>query len=72
MELTVQNVFGLLLRSKLLSMEDCRTMFARWQSEAKDTANNVARFAAWMVQNRYLTDYQANLLARGHADGFFL
>ena len=45
---------------------------ARWQTEAKDTANNVARFAAWMVQNRYLTDYQAMLLARGHADGFFL
>ena len=25
-----------------------------------------------MVQNRYVTDYQATLLARGHADGFFL
>src|SRR5437868_6322642 len=25
-----------------------------------------------MVQHRYLTDYQAGLLARGHADGFFL
>ena len=25
-----------------------------------------------MVANRYLTEYQASLLARGHADGFFL
>ena len=25
-----------------------------------------------MVANKYLTDYQATLLARGHADGFFL
>ncbi len=25
-----------------------------------------------MVSNRYLTEYQAQLLARGHADGFFL
>ena len=25
-----------------------------------------------MVANRYLTEYQATLLARGHADGFFL
>ncbi len=72
MELTVQNVYGLLLRSKLLSVEECRAMFARWQGEARDTASNVARFAAWMVQNRYLTDYQAGLLARGHADSFFL
>src|SRR5438067_9167849 len=72
MELTVQNVYGLLLRSKLLSLDEARAMYARWQEEAGDTASNVARFAAWMVQNRYLTEYQATLLARGHADGFFL
>src|SRR5262245_17382997 len=72
MELTVQNVYGLLLRSKLLSLEEAKAMFARWQQEAKDAAANVARFAAWMVQNRYLTEYQATLLARGHADGFLL
>src|SRR5438067_5119529 len=72
MELTVQNVYGLLLRSKLLSLDEARAMYARWQEEAGDTASNVARFAAWMVQNRYLTEYQASLLARGHADGFFL
>ena len=44
MELTVQNVFGLLLRSKLLSVEDCRAMFTRWQTEAKDTANVATSF----------------------------
>jgi serine/threonine protein kinase len=72
MELTVQNVYGLLLRSKLLALDEAKAMFARWQNEAKDGANNLAKFAAWMVQNRYVTDYQATLLARGHADGFFL
>src|SRR5947209_1918035 len=72
MELTVQNVYGLLLRSKLLSVEEAKAMFARWQDEAKDAASNLARFAAWMVANRYLTEYQASLLARGHAEGFFL
>ena len=72
MELTVQNVYGLLLRSKLLSIDEARTMFARWQQEAKETATNLAKFASWMVANRYLTEYQAHLLARGHADGFFL
>jgi eukaryotic-like serine/threonine-protein kinase len=72
MELTVQNVYGLLLRSKLLSVDEAKGMFARWQQEAKSAANNLARFASWMVANRYLTDYQARLLARGHAEGFFL
>src|SRR5919198_4677227 len=72
MELTVQNVYGLLLRSRLLSREDAKAMFARWQAEAGSAASNLARFAAWMVSNRYLTAYQAGLLARGHADSFFL
>ena len=30
MELTVQNVYGLLLRSKLLSPDEAKTMYARW------------------------------------------
>src|SRR5207249_3020725 len=72
MELTVPNVYGLLLRSKLLSLEAAKAMYARWQEEARDGAGNLARFAGWMVANRYLTEYQASLLARGHADGFFL
>src|SRR5215472_6560643 len=72
MELTVQNVYGLLLRSKLLSLDEAKAMFTRWQEEAKDQAGNVARFASWMVANRYLTEYQSSLLARGHADSFFL
>src|SRR5947209_10006912 len=72
MELTVQNVYGLLLRSKLLSLDESKTMFMRWQQEAREKATDLARFASWMVANRFLTEYQANLLARGHADGFFL
>src|SRR5262249_1367190 len=72
MELTVQNVYGLLLRSRLLGIEEAKAMYARWQKDAGSSANNLGRFAGWMVQNRYVTDYQATLLARGHADGFFL
>jgi serine/threonine protein kinase len=72
MELTVENVYGLLLRSKLLSIDEAKAMFARWQQEAKDAAGNLAQFASWMVTNKFLTEYQAQLLARGHAEGFFL
>jgi serine/threonine protein kinase len=72
MELSVQNVFGLVIRSRLLSPDEARAMFDRWQGEAKDNAANVAEFARWMVAHQYVTEYQATLLARGHADCFFL
>jgi len=72
MELSVQNLFGLVIRSRLLSPDEARAMFDRWQAEANENAANVAEFARWMVANQYLTDYQATLLARGHADCFFL
>ncbi len=72
MELTVQNVYGLILRSKLLSPDDAKAMYARWQEEAKDAATNLSRFAAWLVAHKFVTEYQASLLVRGHADGFFL
>jgi serine/threonine protein kinase len=72
MELTVQNVYGLLLRSKLMSIDEAKALYARWQQEAKEAAGNLSQFASWMVANKYLTEYQAQLLARGHAEGFFL
>jgi serine/threonine protein kinase len=72
MELTVQNVYGLLLRSKLMSIDEAKAVYTRWQHEAKDGSGDLAHFASWMVANKYLTEYQATLLARGHADGFFL
>ena len=71
MELSVENVFGLLLRSRLLSADDARALFERWRERAKDAAD-AADFARWMVAGGHLTEYQATLLARGHADGFFV
>ncbi|MBY0230723.1 MAG: serine/threonine protein kinase, partial [Gemmataceae bacterium] len=72
MELTVQNVYGLLLRSKLLTLDDAKAAFARWNEQARADAADVVKFANWLVAQKHLTDYQASLLARGHADGFFL
>ncbi len=72
MPLTVQNVYGLLLRSRLLSMEDAKGLFLRWQKEAKDKADDLERFRRWLIGHHYLTEYQANLLCKGHADGFFI
>jgi serine/threonine protein kinase len=72
MELTVQNVYGLLIRSHLVPLEELKAAYARWQQEAGEGAGNLVRFMAWMVSQKLLTEYQATLLARGHADGFFL
>lgn len=71
MELTVENMCGLLIRSKLLTSDGVRTMYARWQAESKANAGNVAQFSKWLVSNQYLTAYQSSLLARGYADNFF-
>src|SRR3712207_1379416 len=72
MELTVQNLYGLLLRSRLLPADEARALYARWQQEPRDGPGNAAQFVRWLVANRALTEYQASLLARGQADGFFL
>src|SRR5256885_92074 len=72
MELTAQNVYGLLLRSKLLPVDEARAMYARWQEEARDAAGNATPFAHWIVAKKFLTESRAALLSRGHADGFFL
>ncbi|HEY1859331.1 MAG TPA: serine/threonine-protein kinase [Gemmataceae bacterium] len=71
MELSVQNIYGLLIRSRLLSPPDAHAMLKRWQAQATDAAN-AGQFSKWMVAHGFATEYQASLLARGHAEGFFL
>jgi serine/threonine protein kinase len=74
MEMTVYNVCGLLIRSRLFLADDAKGLFQRWQSEVKDvtiTATST-QFLKWLVASKALTDYQAGLLSRGHTDGFFL
>jgi serine/threonine protein kinase len=71
MELSVQNIYGLLIRSRLLSPPDAHAMYQRWQGEAKD-ASNLSQFSKWLVAQGFVTEYQASLLARGHSEGFFL
>jgi serine/threonine protein kinase len=72
MELTVENMCGLLIRSRLLTPDGVKGMYSRWQNEVKGGANDIARFGKWLETNKYLTGYQASLLARGQADNFFL
>ena len=72
MDLTVQNVYGLLLRSKLLRLEEAKTMFTRWGKEASPDNADLGKFTRWLINNKYVTEYQASLLLRGHGEGFFV
>jgi serine/threonine protein kinase len=69
--LTVENLCGLLIRSRLHPADGVKALYQRWQGEARDKAN-VKAFSRWLVDKRYLTPYQATLLSSGYADNFFL
>jgi serine/threonine protein kinase len=72
MEYSVENVCGLLIRSKLLAPDDVKAMYQRWQADAKDAVKNLTQFTRWLVTHQYVTEYQAGLVAKGHADVFFI
>ncbi len=72
MEFTVENVCGLLIRSKLLTPDEVKVMYQRWQADAKEGAADLARFTRWLVARQYVTEYQAALVAKGHVDSFFI
>src|SRR4051794_29973216 len=72
MDLTVENICGLLIRSRLLSADDVKNLYQRWLGEARGAANNADQFQKWLVARQYVTEYQSDLLARGLADNFFL
>jgi serine/threonine protein kinase len=72
MEFKVENLCGFLIRSKLMTASEMLAMRQRWQTEARENATQVSLFLKWLVSKNYVTDYQANLLSRGHVDDFYL
>lgn len=72
MPLSVENIFGLLIRSRLVNTEEAKSLYQRWLGEAKGAAADVELFQNWLVSKRYLTAYQAEVLVQGMADHFFL
>ena len=69
---SVETLCNLLARSKLLPSDEVRALRQRWLREAGAAAGDAVAFCKWLVGARYLTDYQAGMLSRGHADRFFL
>lgn len=68
MDFTIENVCGFLIRSKLMSPEEMKNMYTRWQAENKDSAPQLGTFLKWLAANEFLTEYQAGLLSKGHSD----
>ncbi|GIW82689.1 MAG: hypothetical protein KatS3mg105_4496 [Gemmatales bacterium] len=69
---TVESICNLLIRSRLLQASDVQLLHRRWRLESRDGYADVERFAKWLVQKQYITEYQSQSLLRGHADHFFL
>lgn len=61
--LSVQGVCNRLVRDRLMSTEEVRTIFQRWAAQAKQSAEDVSSFVKWLVATKQVTDYQAAVLA---------
>jgi serine/threonine protein kinase len=74
MDFSIPNINGLFMRSKLLTPEEVNAIHQRWKVEGKDRVGSMRHYLKWIVANNYLTEYQASLISRGHADehDFFL
>jgi serine/threonine protein kinase len=71
-DLTIQNIFGLLIRSRLVGVDQARALMERWEKESSGKTVSLRDFAAYLVETRHVTEYQAGLLLRGFAEGFFV
>lgn len=71
-DLTIQNIFGLLIRSRLVGVDQARALMERWEKDSVGKTVSLRDFAAYLVETRHVTEYQAGLLLRGFAEGFFV
>jgi serine/threonine protein kinase len=67
---TVEGLCNTLARHGLLPPEEVRKLYQRWKSERP--SGDVPAFTRWLAENRYVTEYQAGVLGRGHAESLLL
>ncbi len=68
----VADYCGVLSRSRLMPNHEVTTILDTWRNETRAADTDVDSFRRYLVIRRYLTDYQAAMLQRGHAEGFFV
>ncbi|QEL15347.1 serine/threonine-protein kinase [Limnoglobus roseus] len=69
---TVTDYCGVLTRSKLMLANEVRGVVDRWRTETRASDAEVDSFRKYLVARRLLTEYQAAMVQRGHADGFYI
>jgi serine/threonine protein kinase len=68
---TVQTMYNLLTRSRLMGADAARDVLKKWTADAKDV-DDAERFRRFLVAQGVATDYQASLLAHGRNEGYFI
>ncbi|MCS6866950.1 MAG: protein kinase [Gemmataceae bacterium] len=63
---------ALIIKSKLLSSDEVESLYKLWKEERPGGDERVDSFRRFLIAKRALTEYQAALLQRGRAEGFFL
>ncbi|MGE3805712.1 MAG: protein kinase [Gemmataceae bacterium] len=68
---SVENIFQLLAKSRLLLPHELQLVKQRW-IELGHTELDAQQFCKWLVDQQYLTEYQALSLLRGRIGHFFI
>lgn len=72
---TIEDYCALLAKSRLLLNEEVEAIYQRFQKESEaegKSTTDIDRFRRYLVRQRLLTEYQAYMIQRGRADGFFI
>jgi eukaryotic-like serine/threonine-protein kinase len=70
MEPTVESLCNALARHSLLPGDEVQKLYQRWKAE--QPGGDVSAFTRWLVANHHLTEFQAGVLGRGHADSLHI
>ena len=69
---TVENVCNSLVRYKVLEADAMRSLRARWREHTGERSELVAEFKRWLVRTGRVTDFQLDLLTRGHGEHLYI
>src|SRR5580704_10892701 len=69
---SVRDYSALLAKSKLLPAEEIENAYKLWKDESPRQDDQVDSFCKSLISQRSLTEWQAAMVRRGRADGFFI
>jgi len=69
---SVRDYCALLAKSRLLAVEEIETTYKQWKEENPRQDDQVESFCKHLISRRSLTEWQAAMVRRGRADGFFI